>query len=181
MALTNEQILQELKETMVDNTNTKRRVNEALTHAMTAIQNIDKRTAEAYDQGLQEAWKLAQKIVGSKEKGNYDSVDLLSIFNDSSTIRIFNNNTYDQANNKIKSYEKKKEEEEEEKNKLICGDEVVIGNGFYNGSIAIYLGMDDFHYWLLIMNPFEVNKCLDKKHILLTKTGRHVDLFKEEK
>lgn len=179
MSLTNEQILQELKEAMTANGNTKKQVNEALTHAMTAIQNMDKRTAEAYDQGLQEAWGLAKRIGGSVNNGGYDYNVLSAIFHSSSVVVIFDNHTYDQANNKIKTYEKKKEEKELEKSQEpIRGDEIIV-KGPYDTFHAIFISEIQDVYWVIrqdINNPLKIHKSNGWQ---LTKTGRHIELFGE--
>ena len=172
MSLTNEQILQEIQGAMIYNTNSKKHVNEALTHAMTAIQNMDKKLAAEYERGCNDAWEVARKIGGSEERGNYDSCDLLHIFNNSSVVHILDSYTYEQANNKVKAYELKKEKEAE---KPIRGDEVVCNSGLSN-FIGIYWGEGEYYYYILCPN-IEKPREMSKDYWKLTKTGKHVDLY----
>jgi hypothetical protein len=65
---------------------------------------------KTYEDGLNDAWELAKKIVMStKAKANaYTGVDLTNIFGDDHTTRILNNLTPQEALAKIEEYEESK-------------------------------------------------------------------------
>ena len=64
--MTNEQILQEINEAIKQNGDSKRNVNDALSHAATALRNMTKAVEEAgkvgYECGAAETFKIMRRI-----------------------------------------------------------------------------------------------------------------------
>ncbi len=176
MALTNEQILEEIRVAMRDNSDTKRKINEALTHAQTAIQNMEKRLQAEYERGLNDGWNAAKKVVLPDCEGGLSVAELEEIFNTCSMNLICLKVSGKEAVEKIKAYEEKK-------NKLTKGDEVVV-HCLYDSDMpdekAIFFSENDGNYFMLFPG-YRVVQIMPKKDYTLTKTGRHVDIFGDEK
>lgn len=181
MTLTNEQIIQKIENAITANSDSERLIYDALIVALTAIQNMDKKLAEEYERGCNDAWGLAVKVggyAGSEYPENYTLSELKDIFGDPaihSSVRIFSYYSYDEVVNKIKTYE------EENKNKLVAGDEVLINGPIVYDCTGIFLYEDNESYWVIRKSrTYPPQKLLKRNNWILTKTGRHVELFMGE-
>ena len=63
---------------------------------------------ESYDNGLNDAWNLAARINTDPMCGGLDIMDLKEIFQTADTSKIFIQNTYQEAAEKIKAWEDSK-------------------------------------------------------------------------
>ena len=172
-----EDVLKEIKEALEVSKESKKIVNEALAHAFSTIQKMHNDAAIEYESGCHDAWELARKIGMVKEDGGYSNKELLEIFGNPLLVYIFRENCYSEALDKIKDYEKKKKEEQ----KLVRGDEVIADGGGIKFK-GIFCGENDRYYW--VISPDEaVPQKLPKDDVyewVLTKTGKHVDIFGEK-
>lgn len=92
--------------------------------------------AVAQEKGQKEAWELARKIMLDPDEGGYSTDDLRAIFKKSTMgysmcAQIINENTYDEAIQKVQAWE-------EEKKAIHVGDIVLDTNG--NKSVVTRVG-----------------------------------------
>lgn len=121
---------------------------------------------EAYQNGLNDAWECAKKIVLHCNDGGYSHKELRDIFTESSWEDIVKHMSAFEAIAKIKEYEVKKKADDEIK----VGDEVMVDE-----RCMIVLGIDSGkwkHLWCP-SNGFTYNDILTSE---MTKTGRHFDI-----
>ena len=177
MALTNEQILEEIRVAMSDNSDTKKKINEALTHAQTAIQNMEKRLQAEYERGCEETWNLARRIGTTNLHGGFTADELVGIFDTIFPHVIFNDHpTFKAVNEKVKAYEEKK-------NKLTRGDEIVV-HCLHDNDVPDEKGIFIKHFntneCIILFPDYTHTQTISNKDYTLTKTGRHVDIFGDE-
>lgn len=68
---------------------------------------------KAQEKGQNEAWELARKIAAHPDDGGYSMRELHRIFNSFGTVSgVFNDNTYNEAAQKIKAWEEEKKAKE---------------------------------------------------------------------
>lgn len=125
---------------------------------------------KTYEQGLEEAWKIARDIVGySKKSDTYYSLDLDRIFGDNRRTRGYlleDNPSIHEVKAKIDAWEA-------EKNKPKLGDVVVIDDiGEF-----LFLGESEYCYHVLDPNDDGVPRMFDKSYVCkIKKTGKHFDI-----
>lgn len=127
--MTNEEIIKEIKDTMELNRETKRTTNDVLSKALSALSCKKNIEEESYNQGLNDAWELAKKIIVGKNEGGYLISELIGIFGYIEFDKIVSNFTPQKAIARAEAYEKEQKEQKEIKIGDICrfGDaEVVI-------------------------------------------------------
>ena len=121
---------------------------------------------EAYQAGLNDAWEAARRIVVSTDYGGIASETLLEIFGMRGYSYIMQDNTAQEAIDKIKAYEEK------QKDRIEVGDEVD-----WNGDCFVVTR---------IYQPLVDKRCngiakdgsvyMDVVYDRLTKTGKHYDI-----
>ena len=122
-------------------------------------------------QGQAEAWEVARRIfVDPESGGGFLLEELMEIFQTISLNSIFNNNTFEQAAEKIRKYEEKEKVREED---IKIGDEVTIN-----------IKWDTFYWKNIIVTSnegsilgFDSNGHLHRRmKNEVKKTGRHFDI-----
>lgn len=118
---------------------------------------------QAFNQGAEEAWELARKIV---IQDGYSAYDLYEIFGCSDLQHVLENYTYSEAAAKVAEWEKAKEE-------IKVGDIVKIHEGNDNDLCVLYVSTDK-KYYNAVDEYGAVYNMLTKG--MITKTGRHIDI-----
>lgn len=118
---------------------------------------------QAFNQGAEEAWELARKIV---IQDGYSAYDLYEIFGCSDLQYVLENYTYQEAAAKVAEWEKVKEE-------IKVGDIVKIHEGNDNDLCVLYVSTDK-KYYNAVDEYGAVYNMLTKG--MITKTGRHIDI-----
>lgn len=78
--MTNEQVLMEIRNVIKQNNETKKNVNETLTHATNSIRTLEKKCSAEYERGLNDAWEAAKKIVLDLSDGGLHNIELHEAF-----------------------------------------------------------------------------------------------------
>ena len=118
---------------------------------------------QAFDQGAEAAWELAQKIV---IQNGYSSCDLYEIFGTSDLQHVLENYTYPKAAAKVAEWKKAKDE-------IKVGDIVRIHEGNDDDLCILYVSTDK-KYYNAVDEYVAVYNMLTKG--MITKTGRHIDI-----
>lgn len=171
-------VLEELKVALKISKESKKVVNEALAHAFSTIQKMHNDAAIEYERGCHDAWKLAKNILTDVYSGGYTSGEMLLIFDTALPTKIFINYTALEALEKVREYEEKKAKEEQ---KLVRGDEVIADGGGIKFK-GIFCGENNEYYWVMDQDEAVPQK-LPKHDVcvwVITKTGKHVDIFGEK-
>lgn len=121
---------------------------------------------DAYQRGLDDAWKAAKKIVLDTNHGGIALSDLSKIFGGQSYTYIMNKNTAQEAIAKLKAYEEKQKADDEIK----VGDEVKPSYSDITGVVTL---IDDDTIYVLWRDGSSTG-ILKLKEV--TKTGRHFDI-----
>lgn len=122
--------------------------------------NNDKNAAEAYQQGLDDAWEAARKIVTWPDRSlvNSDTFDLDPGEN------IFTKYSASRAIEKLKAYEEKQDD------KIDVGDEVTPKRNV--GWKGVVVGIDDDNAMVMTSDGYSAMYQIE----ILCKTGRHFDI-----
>lgn len=128
----------------------------------------------AYQQGLDEAWEVAKKIIHSN---GLSLQKLMQIFGTAYFDKVLKENTASEAIAKIKEYEEKQKDTEQEQNTEIkVGDEVKDNKIGYIG-IVITDKPSRKDEISVLFSEFEQVQLVRKSD--LVKTGRHFDQIAE--
>ena len=170
----NKEIIKELEEAIVLNREARTKNNDAMCHAKNALMGGDCKITDSpvYKQGLEDAWKIASKIVLHESDGGYGVSTLLSIFGNEWVSDIFNNTSIHEVIKKIEAWEKKQEEQAKPK----LGDVVKIYGGsgeFYHTGIFIEEEEKDY---VILSKALHHTQSFSKINFRLEKTGKHFDI-----
>lgn len=124
---------------------------------------------DAYQRGLDDAWKCAKKIVSDEENGGMGGVELMHVFNRICIDKILKDFTAEEAIDKIKAYE-----HEYKQDKYLMGDEVVDENGVKG--IVVSSENDEDSSLYVLFNGCRVPQNVTQK--FYKKTGKHYDINK---
>ena len=137
-----------------------RRQAKEITRLLAENKKLKKEYNQAFNQGAEEAWKLARKITCQPINGGFKRSEFEEIFDEGYVSDIFEKYTYQEAAAKVAEREKAKEEikvgdvvSHEEKYGVVISEGTICFRGFTDDG-----------------TPFEWYKerC--------TKTGRHIDI-----
>lgn len=128
---------------------------------------------KTYEQGLEEAWEIARKIILPSSYGGFNGKELKRIFAEdyNTTVTLFANLSVHEAKEKIAAYEA-----EQAKPKL--GDVVIIKPvddecRSFNG---IYLGTNIDGHYILENDGVLPTFLLNRDAWIIEKTGKHFDI-----
>lgn len=142
-------------------------VNDRLNHIRGSVE-------QAYNQGAEDAWKLARKVCVYKSEGGYTSSELMDIFETGSLVEVFDKFTAVEAMTKVKEWEERKKKEEKETQRFERGD--VIEFNTVGGPVkAIFMSEYRGSYKLMFDGNDYVSE-FEKSFATLRKTGKHIDL-----
>lgn len=131
-----------------------------------ALQEVQNCESYGYEKGLQDAWKLARKIVLDVSKGGIPERDMRSMFGEKWTVSdILKNFTPQETLAKIEAYEKEKEQEE-----IKVGDVVEDELARVKGVVLKKSHGDK--YYILFRDGSAGTHDLEE----LKKTGKHIDV-----
>ena len=117
---------------------------------------------EAYNKGLEDAWKLAKKIVVNTDNGGMSLSEIQNVFNYSSSHTVLRIFTPQEALAKLEAYEKEQEE-------IKVGDVVTDLNNVTKG---VVLAKDEKRCLILFGDGSS-----DRHEIKnMIKTGKHIDI-----
>lgn len=116
-------------------------------------------TDEAYNKGLNDAWKLARKIILPSLMGGYTADEIKNIFDKNTYILVMSDFTPQEALAKVKPYEEKR-------NEIRVGDVVIK-----KGCIESIVTKIDGHIVYRLFRDGSCASCTNKKD--LKKTGKH--------
>ena len=122
---------------------------------------------KTYEQGLEEAWEIARKIVTNCE-GSFSGFDLCEIFDTGNGCQEIMN-----KHPSIHEVKAKIDAWEAEKNKLKLGDVVAIND------IGEFLFLGESKYRYHVLDPFDdgVPHMFEKSFVRkIEKTGKHFDI-----
>lgn len=171
--MTTENILKEISDAIKLNNESKRTINEALSHATTALRNMNKKLKEEYERGTKDAWDLACDICCSTAFGGLTNEQLEMVFGKDTTMGVMDNYSYENAKKKMEEFLAKKEEEEDP---IVKGDVVICTADNGDTVEGIFCGYNgDDHFYILLKDRACVQR-LPSYIWLLTKTGKHIDL-----
>ena len=131
-------------------------------------ENFGELQDEAYQRGLEDAWEAARKIVVNPDNGGIASETLLEIFGMRGYTYIMQENTAQEAIDKIKAYEDK----QKEKSSIKVGDEVKHHFQGYGVVTRIKEVNGKTHYNAVWSNGNTGYYRFDD----LKKTGKHYDI-----
>lgn len=77
-------------------------------------------SCDAYQQGLNEAWEAARKVVLNPEDGGLDILELDKVFNCATIQQVFRRYTLSETIAKLKAYEEKQKADEDGKDRKGC-------------------------------------------------------------
>lgn len=159
--MSNEEIVKEIDEATNLMTEAKVKMNVALNLARGVIMKGNTVDTEAYNKGLNDAWKCARKIFTT------DCATLQKVLGSSDEGTIIMLNEPQAILAKLEAYEK---EQEKARQKIMVGDIVALEDGI-KGVVMDEDGVDN-------VVIFTENGCIEawmnKKYI--TKTGKHIDI-----
>lgn len=123
------------------------------------VQGVDK---FSYNEGAENAWELAQRIVLEPDEGGFSARELKEIFGYSDCLAPFEKFSYTAATEKVEAWEK-------EKSEIRVGDVVKL---ICNGRCGVVTKFTENFYYGFTSDstPFQWLK------IDCTKTGRHIDI-----
>lgn len=135
-------------------------------NGLSKIERADEEKEKSYEDGLNDAWEAAKKIILlPPAQGGFNYGQLDSIFGHHYTKEIFNTNTASEAISKIDKYEKDKD-----KDGIKIGDEV-IENTYDLLGVVIKVTPEELKAHVVFCNGgfgvFSFNE--------LKKTGKHYD------
>lgn len=157
MSKTSKEIIKEIDEAIADFRGARAKVNEALTHARTALNKGD--DTEAYNKGLEAAWKLAKVI------GDYTWQKNDEIFGCTNPWMVLRDYTPQEALEKIEAYEKEQAE-------VKVGDVVKVEAERCPFVVIAIYGNDVWCYRMAVgLRPLQ-NLTMD----MIKKTGKHIDI-----
>lgn len=160
------------------NTEYMRNTNITLNHIRGGITKSIKNTEEeAYNRGLNDAWKIARRLVLSdRDIAFFTNEDMEEIFDCDTYFEVLRQYTCREAMDAEKAY---REEQEERKTKeaqtFKRGDVVIVGDMSRTG---IYASEDDEYYYVWLNGDYHIAP-LHKQVYKITKTGKHIDLSLE--
>lgn len=131
----------------------------------TVVTTATTNSSKTYEQGLEEAWEIARKIVFCKNDGGYSNADAYEIFGTSMLDNVLKNSIHE-AKDKINAWEA-------EKNKPKMGD-VVKCRTWSTQFIGIYYGKDMTYHWILV--PGDIVPKRIEEDWIIEKTGKHFDI-----
>lgn len=156
--MTNEQILEELREAMKANNEANVKSNEAICYAINAVEEADKE----YERGMNDAWEIAREIY------TYNYHDLERIFREEESLiicSIIKKYTPMEVKEKLNTYKKLKQ------SPIEAGD---IVKDIGDATRAIILNKNSGGMW----EVFSENGYIDRWYEgYFVKTGEHADLF----
>lgn len=117
---------------------------------------------KTYEDGLNEAWKVARKVVCDKVHGGYTLTELVDIFGARSLSEIFSTHTVSEAINKIENYDGIK-----------VGDEVTDNDGWTG--VVTWISPDG-EYMIVVLQD---GSALRWHKGSFKKTGRHFSQIAE--
>lgn len=145
------------------------------THSTVWVKNAVLHTRDdTYNEGLNDAWELAKKIVLSDGDGGYSCEELENIFGYRSPASVFKVFAPQEVFAKVKAYE-------EERNEIKVGDVVKLKSVYAQGE-GIVTKITETNICLLYKNGnCNNNKCSSNSSIdrYFEKTGKHFDSIDE--
>ena len=133
--------------------------------------DVKLRVEGAYQRGLDDAWEAARKIVADTDHGGFAMGALCEIFDTRSYTYIMNENTAQEAVDKIKAYE----DEQKKKDRIEVGDEVErYVDGRYDGR-AMFLAEDGDRWTCLFWTGCGYTT-LSYPKSQFKRTGRHYEI-----
>lgn len=120
------------------------------------IHPMDSRT---YEDGLNEAWELAQKVAMLPADGGLKAENIREIFDVGALAEAFKRNTYTEAVTKIAAWEDSKQ--------IHVGD--VVETSCETGIVTNFASD-----WVTVLLSTGAALCVPRENI--TKTGRHIDI-----
>ena len=135
---------------------------------------MPKRLEEKYEIGCHDGWEFAHDII-SAEPGCYTAKELHEIFETNSPRQILDNYSFDQADEKVKAYEKKKEEEAQKPVRGYIYKIVMVGcEEEFDG---IFVNESECGTYRFILEDYLYPQSISKESIKsMTKTIAYVDL-----
>ena len=127
-------------------------------------------TQPAYEQGLNDAWECARKLILDD---GLTGPDIHNIFGDSNEHHVLRTVSAPEAIAKIKEYEEKKAREEAE---LKVGDEIEVRS---ESSIPKMVVTQIDNQYVSTVDADGETRCIDKNTNRLVKTGRHFGQIEE--
>lgn len=130
-------------------------------------EDCDRARKEGYEQGLNDAWEAAMKIVLEKPNGGLSPNELIMIFGLDGICSVFSNNTAAEAISKIKAYEQKQ-----------AGEEIKANDEIYSemtNTKALVVFVDSWGRWQCLSDNgfFPID---DEQKKYWVKTGRQFDI-----
>lgn len=188
--MTNEEILQEMRDAIKLNNEAKAKTNEALTHAANIITKLTIKDSDIlskeYERGIKDAWDLAMNICGY---GHMSYDELGELFNTRNIATIIGKYDYASVKKKMDEYMSNRRSTVTKTTELVRGD-VVECEGMpneyeYDRFKGVFFG--DTHpgknetgvYHVLTKECIEP-LALPKDSWFLRKTGKHIDIFTED-
>lgn len=135
------------------------------------LESVEEALNKARQEGAEDAWELASKMVFLPRYGGYPLDMLAEVFGNDDADIIMKDNSYSEAKAKIKEYERKKKEEEE---KIRVGDVVEYPNPFGSNANKYYVTLvrDSVFYGIRTSDGATFGGSLKGAK----KTGKHKDL-----
>lgn len=164
----NQEIIKEIDESISLINETKTTVNNALSHARTALEREDKLIKEAYDKGLKDAWELARRLTAAQCDGGFSEGEVARVFGTPLVRVVFKCNSYEVALAKIEDHEKAQSE-------IKVGDEVAILGSAVKGYVISKSEEGEGHCTVLITN-YKGFRVASYAKSAVRKTGKYVDI-----
>lgn len=168
----NKEIIKELEEAIVLNREARTKNNDAMCHAKNAL--ASNRDGYSYEQGLEEAWEIARKIIVPSSSGGLDGEALHKIFGESyyTAITPLVKFSIHEVKEKIAAWEK----DQEEKAKPKLGDVVEVHDNKFGGISRGILVGENPDLWVLLMKGYDVPQHLCKHDSSIKKLNKYVDV-----
>ena len=124
---------------------------------------------DGVNDGRNEAWEAARKIVLSPDEGGTSLPDLFAMFGNGSMQSVFRNYSASEAIAKLKAYEEKQEADEDDK--IEVGDVVRLCRHKVPYIVTSCDGDDDTYILMTVNGGF-----IKAEKYNVRKTGRHFDI-----
>lgn len=134
----------------------------------------ERKQKELIEQGRNEAWEAAKKLVLSFDVSELPFSKICKIFDVGCYSAVFRNYTASEAIEKFRAYEEQKKQEEEKHNFEI-GDEVLCQRTKKIGIVVGYNTINDKDWLCLFMEEYQVTQNVTAERF--EKTGRHFDVM----
>lgn len=162
--MSNEEIVKEIDEATNLMTEAKVKMNVALNLARGVIMKGNTVDTEAYNNGLEDAWKLARKIVLDVSKGGIPERDMRSMFGEKWTVvDILENYTPQEALAKLEAYEKEQ-------------NEIKVGDVVFNKDTNEHCVITHIEGKLVVYCLYDDGSCGTSNIKECEKTGKNIDI-----